>query len=295
MDRAVARPERMTRTKLGVALALVCATALPDPSRAQERLTIGFREDAPPFVSRVDESEINAADAPGAAYRGFTADICRSIITALADGKDGGVEVSEYPVTAADRFEDAQGNQRAFDMLCDTTSITRERLDYCNFSFPYFVTGIAHASRKPDIALAETQQKSLGLVGGTTAVERLRSEWRLRFNASPHVEPFENYEAGMEALVSGKIEVLFGDQILLEQARETLDAQIFVSDEMLSTELYGLCINPERPDLLRVANATLAELYASGRIYTLVKNHFDGRGASRFLVMLYAFYAVPEN
>ncbi|MBY6006700.1 transporter substrate-binding domain-containing protein [Salipiger bermudensis] len=279
------------RASLGAVLFWMVVSAAAAEQTGQG-LKVGFREDAPPFVSLRAGPPPEGITGPGAEYDGFAATICRAVLDALEPGIG---DVETFPVNAGDRFTLEDGAPRDLDILCDTTSITRERLAFCSFSFPYFVTGISFASREFRSRIGSVEGKRIGLVGGTTAVERLNTEWQRRFGDQPEITQFEDYEQGIEAMTGERIDVLFGDQILLEQAIRDADAGFDVSDDIISTELYGLCINPDRPDLLRVTNDTLAELYGSGQIYSVLSEYFEGRGASRFLVTLYSLYAVPEN
>lgn len=273
---------------LGLALLLV---AVAD-SAFGDTFAIGYREDAPPFAARAETVEL-LPPGWGAAYDGFAVDICREVVDAVT--KQTGAEFTEFPVNAGNRFKIESGNDPAFDMLCDTTSISRDRLKYCSFTFPYFVTSISFATAGDVPPISEVKGRKIGLVGGTTAEERLRTEWSNRFGETPTIMRFEDYTEAVAAVADGTLEVLFGDQVLLEKAAENASIPVNVSSDIISTEVYSFCINPEQPELLRIANRTLAELYSGRRIYDLLSRHFAGRGASRLLLMLYTFYAVPEN
>jgi len=271
----------MTRRILARLLPLALAFVISMPATA-EGLKIGFREDAPPFSSL---SEDPSNESVGAPFTGLSVDLCRVIVTAMP----GDVGLQEFGFVASDRFTDTMP---PFDLICDPTSITAERFTHCNFSFPYFVTGITFVTEGTPPPLADMAQATIGLVGGTTAEARLEAEWIKEFGTTPSMLDFETYADGIDALEAGRVSALFGDEILLRGATED-GSDLMISGDVLSVELYAICVDPDRPDLLGQVNATLAELYGSGEIYGMLGRHFEGRGASRLLATLYSIYAVP--
>ena len=292
---------RVFTPALGAAVALACVALAvgceeQSGSNGAETLRVGFREDAPPF-SRVVEGGTGQGSETGfqTRYEGFSVDICRELIDGYLEVKPN-TTIEFYGFTANTRFRVEDGEDRQFDLLCDPTSITVERFQYCSFSFPYFVTGISYVTVGRERALDDLAKMKVGIVGRTTAEARLRHEWKQRFDSDPDLVRFDNYADGIQKLSHGDVEGLFGDQVLLERATRDVSRNLFVSDQVYSIELYGFCTNPHRdPVLLQSVNRTLSELYGSGEIYEILSRHFDGRGASRILANLYRVFSVPTE
>lgn len=273
---------------------LFVASIAVSGAAAEPSLRFGMRADAPPFSERVPESPTDADF--DAAYRGFSVLLCSRIANNLQDQMPD-LRIDHVAVTAQTRFPSEQHAAEEWDLLCDPTSITQARLDWCSFSFPFFVTGIAYAVRDPALRTADLGGKPAALVGETTADSVLEADWQRRYGAPPEFRESEDYAEAVQALKSGVVEAVFGDQVLLQQALEDagMAQDTALSTDVLSIELYGLCVAPERPSLLAAVNATLAQLYRSGEIYDLLGASFDGRGANRLLSNLYRLYSVPEK
>lgn len=258
-------------------------------------LRVGFREDASPFSAQ-SESGALSGGVVQAAYEGFSVDICHRILDGFLEGRPD-QKVTVFGFTAPERQEMLEAKDPSFDILCDSTSMTLSRLSSCAFSFPYFVTGITFVTAKSDasVELTSLAEAKVGLVGGTTTVNRLNAMWQTDFGSEPMVTSFEDYASGLAAIESGEVQAVFGDQILLQGAVEEAEQDYAVGRNIYSVELYGLCINPARQDLLLATNQTLATLYASNEIYAILGDHFGGRGASRILTNVYRMFALKED
>lgn len=276
-----------------VAFSLAVAGLLgPAAAVADDRLRLGMREDAPPFSSRVEVAAEDAAFDIG--YMGFSVGLCAEIVKMLR-ARTPDLTVEHVGITAQTRFPSDDNTADDWDLLCDPTSITQARLEWCSFSFPFFVTGIAYAAGTPGASAESLNGQPAALVGETTTDTGLEADWVARYGATPVFESVQDYEEAVRALQAGTVAAIFGDQVLLQQALTDAGMEIEVSREVLSIELYGLCVAPDRPDLLAGVNATLASLYRSGEIYSLLSQSFDGRGATRILSNLYTLYSVPEK
>ncbi|WP_255011644.1 transporter substrate-binding domain-containing protein [Roseovarius sp. M141] len=258
-------------------------------------LRVGFREDAPPFSAQTESGALTGGTVQ-AAYEGFSVDICHRIVDSYLEGHPD-LKVVVFGFTAPKREEMMEAREPTFDILCDSTSMTRARLSSCAFSFPYFVTGITYATAKSDtgVELKTLAEAKVGLVGGTTAVNRLNTMWQNDFGVDPQATLYEDYATGLAAIEAGEVKAVFGDQILLQGAVMENEEKFGVAKDIYSVELYGVCINPARQDLLLTTNQTLGSLYASNEIYAILGDHFGGRGASRILTNVYRMFALPEE
>ncbi len=285
----------MTRRAAGPLCGLVLALGYHLPAEASnDVLRLGMRADAPPFSSRVEAASAGAEF--DAAYSGFSVSLCRAVVERMKrDAPD--LRVEAIPVTAQTRFPKQSRQDPTWDLLCDPTSVTVSRLDWCSFSFPFFVTGIAYVTHDSATNPEDLGGQQVALVGKTTADTGLKTEWSLQYGTLPEFVVKDNYEEAVLALKEGKVKAVFGDQVLLQDALETASMSVAynMSSDVLSIELYSFCVDPARPDVLADVNATLADLYRSGKIIELLAESFDGRGANRLLSTLYRLHAVPER
>ncbi len=114
---------------LAGALSLAVVLMLSDHARAAEPVVAGYREDARPFV--------HLSDSGGPAFSGFIAEFCDQAL-ALA-----GYEVTRVPVDAVSRWRKLDASE--VDMLCDTTSVTKERAGLRLFTPIIFLSGVSYA------------------------------------------------------------------------------------------------------------------------------------------------------
>ncbi len=110
-------------------LSLAVFLMLPDPSRAAEPIVAGYREDARPFV--------HLSDPDGLVFSGFIAEFCNKALE-LAD-----YEVTRVPVDAVSRWQKL--DDLKVDMLCDTTSVTKDRAGKRLFLPIIFLSGVSYA------------------------------------------------------------------------------------------------------------------------------------------------------
>ena len=284
----------MTGAKTGVAIAALLAVfPVKGDVIADTVLRLGMREDAPPFSALVEGAD-PATAAFDEAYSGFSVSLCSEVVQTLRAHKKT-MQVEHVGVSAQTRFPSKERKAETWDLLCDSTSMTIARFDWCAFSFPFFVTGITYATRNPEAKTEDLAGQSAALVGATTADNGLRAEWERRHGTAPAFESFDDYETAVAAFAAGKVEAVFGDQVLLQEALTEAGVDVKLSSDMLSIELYGFCVAPGRHDVLAAVNATLARLYTNGEIYKILGRDFDGRGASRLLRSLYRLHAVAEE
>ncbi|WP_417679432.1 transporter substrate-binding domain-containing protein [Roseibium sp.] len=285
----------MTAQYVGLLYGLVLAfSPILPAAAADEVLRLGIRVDAPPFSSRVETAHSGAKF--DEMYTGFSVSLCSEVVQRMKwDTPDLRVEV--IPVTAQTRFPKEPQQYPTWDLLCDPTSVTLLRFDWCRYSFPYFVTGIAYATHDSATNPENLGGQLVALVGKTTTDSGLKLEWSHLYGTPPEFVVKDNYEEAVLALKEGEVKAVFGDQILLQDALEkaSMSVESYMSSDILSIELYSFCVNSARPNVLTVVNVTLADLYRSGKIIELLGESFDGRGANRLLSTLYRLYAVPEK
>lgn len=234
-------------------LVMALAQAMAPMSLAANKVIVGYREDARPFVY-LDEPD-------ALVFKGFLADLCDQALD-LA-----GYEIERIPVDARSRWLALNNNE--VDMLCDTTSVTLKRTSERLFSPIIFLSGVSYvyspqaeqaflkdysSTAKPDdnpslekvqtgdpdpaavAPFCANQPKDLqpqlppghvpvmrvGVLNATTAETAVRNMETLRlFRLKPgEVICIEsligNYSEGVDKLCSGKFAFFFGDRDMLQ-------------------------------------------------------------------------------
>ena len=78
-------------------------------------------------------------------YAGYMVYICDRVLIEMQRSFEISFKVTEVPVIARDRFGRLENNE--FDILCDPSTATKERLDGLISSPPVFITGTSYAIR----------------------------------------------------------------------------------------------------------------------------------------------------
>ncbi len=297
----------MLRTRNAVSLisVLLALTAFASPAssagaldriRQSGKVMLGYRADAQPFSYR-DESG-NAA--------GYSVALCQSIADGLkADLGLANLSVEWVPVTIDDRFSAVQ--QGKVDLLCGAETETLSRRKEVSFSLPIFPSGIGAllaANAPPELELilergsppsrpiwrgspARTllEQQTFAVVSNTRAVDWLR-ERAAAFDIGAKVVPVDSYEAGVQSLVNGTSDVLFGERaILLESAKRIPDAHgLTLLDRRFTNEPVALVLPRGDEDFRLAVDQKLSQTIRSDAFRGLYARWFGDfdQGAARF-------------
>jgi polar amino acid transport system substrate-binding protein len=307
MDNTVARSSTMRPTRstasLIAALVAISAFAAPlsaagtlDKIRQSGKVALGYRADAQPFSYR-DESGNPT---------GFSVALCQAIADGLkADLGLANLSVEWVPVTLDDRFSAVQ--QGKVDLLCGAETETLSRRKEVSFSLPIFPSGIgallaADAPAALQVILergspptqpiwrgspARTvlEQQTFSVVASTRSVEWLR-ERAAAFDIAATIVPVDSYEAGVQRLVDGTSDVLFGDRaILLEAANRNPAAHsLILLDRRFTNEPVGLVLTRGDEDFRLAVDLKLSQTLRSEAFRDLYSRWFGefDNSAARF-------------
>jgi len=230
-------------------------------------LRLGYRVDALP-LSFVDDAGVPA---------GYTVEVCEDVGEKLRLALDlERLELLFVPVDTGDSL--AAVTEGRVDLLCGATTVTIERRESVDFSLPTFVDGAAvlmPAGATPDIEALAGQR--LGVRRSTTTEEALRATLAER-GMEAEIVPFDEHQAGRDALAAGEIAAYFGDQsiliglILTSGAPETF----MLSNEMLTVEKQALAMPRGDGDFRLAVDRALSELYISGRMQQILETTLPG-------------------
>lgn len=274
-----------------------------DRLRAGAVLHVGYRTDARPLSFR---------DETGRAS-GYSVALCQAVI---ADVKRepglGAIPVDWVPASIEDRFESLR--QGSIDLLCGASSITLARRAHVSFSIPIFDGGIGAIMRAdaPDTlrtvlagqaqtfqpvweasAASVLQGRVFVVVQGTTGDAWLGAQIRNR-NVVADVMRAGGYEAGVQAVVDGKADALFGERaVLFDAARRHPSAgSLLVVDRFFTFEPLALGLPRGDEDFRLLVDRTLSHLYATGGITPIYAAWFGAPDASA--TTFFRWSAIPQ-
>jgi ABC-type amino acid transport substrate-binding protein len=261
------------------------AAATLDRVRKAGVFTLAYRVDAKPYSYRTEDGQ----------PAGYVVELCREVAKAVREAVGPAVKVS-YIVVPADRRFEAIRDGRA-DILCDPSSVTLERRKLVDFSIPTFLDGASVMSRDsaPINRFEDLGGKRVGVLTDTTTESVLRSSLSaLQIKAD--IITVRDHREGVSLLTSDKIDAYFGDRAILAAFLAQGPLPGFqVAQQYFSIETYALALPHDDSTFRLLVDQTLARLYRTGKIRTLLTKTLGRLKQDQLLDALFVIHALPEQ
>ncbi len=229
-------------------------------------IIIGVREASVPF------SFLDTQKQP----QGYSVDICLKVADAIkAELKMPRLEVKYVPVSSANRIPALLENK--IDLECGSTTNTRDRAKQVAFAYTTFIAGIkmlAKASSNIN-SVEDLRGKTVVVTKGTTSetmMKHLNDERLLKLTileAKDHNESFKAVEDGKAIAFPMDDVLLYG---LISKAAKPDD--FAVVGKYLSVEPYAIMMRKDEPQLEKIVDRALIDLFQSGEIRRLYAKWF---------------------
>lgn len=220
---------------------------------------VGMNAEYPPFES---------VDASGNIV-GFDPDIMAAI------AEEAGFEYELVNTRWDGIFVALQSGE--FDAVISAATITDERAEIVDFSDPYFNAGQMIAVRIADAgqitSVPDLDGRKVGVQLGTTG-----DMW-LSENSRAEVVRYDEVTLAFQALRNGDVDAVFNDgptSAEIIQSNPEIGATLV--GEAVTDEFYGIAVNKEKPELLRMINEGLAAIRANGT-YDGIYDKWFGTGS----------------
>jgi ABC-type amino acid transport substrate-binding protein len=262
------------------AFSLVVVLALAVPVFAESvlekiertgQVTVGLREDAPPFAFYDKSSN----------WVGFSVDTAQRLTEELSKKFNKPIQLNKKPVNSKTRIPLVTNGE--IDIEIGTTTITLAREDVVDFSLPFFVTGarIIVPKGSPIKDVSDLGGKRVGVAQGTTHPKNLEIAMEQGLmKAKCDIMQFEDHARGFLALTQGKVDAYFTDASILygqkQKAPNPDDWEIV--GQFLSYEPYGFILPSNDSKWRDFVNAFLIHLIKSGEFYTLYDKWMGPKG-----------------
>jgi putrescine:ornithine antiporter len=262
-------------------------------------IRFGFLKDAPPF------SVATGSGAPD----GYAISLCKKIADDIKhDLALPGLTVDWVAINADERLTSVSKGK--VDLICAPMTETLGRREHASFSLPIFAGGNRAAVRSDaattlKTALAEAkpqkaiwrgtpaanvlQSTKFAVVAGTTAENWLNARAKT-LQVDAHIERIADYRKALEQLAAGKVDVVFGDRVVMLGALQGLDEKTrqntVILDRMFTHEPAGLLLEHGDDDFRTLVDRSLSRSYASGdfaSLYSKWVGEFDERARTFFV------------
>lgn len=201
------------------------------------------------------------------------------------------------PVSSANRIPALLENK--IDLECGSTTNTRDRQKQVAFAYTSFVAGIKMLAKASSNAngVEDLRGKTVVVTKGTTSermIKRLNDERLLKLTiieAGDHDESFK-------AVADGKAIAFPMDDVLLYGliSKSGRPDEFAVVGKYLSVEPYAIMMRKDEPQLERIVNRALAELFQSGEIRRFYTKWFATKDLTvRLNQHLKESFAVPNT
>jgi polar amino acid transport system substrate-binding protein len=282
---------------LGAGLPASAATL--DRIRETGHVRFGYLDEARPFSFR-------SGDGPP---DGYAIEICKQVANQLKqDLALPGLTVDWIAVDPDERFSEVSNGR--IDLLCAPAVETVSRRKEASFSIPVFASGNRAAIRADTAAalrnaLAESrptkpvwrgtpaarvvEETTFAVVTGTTG-EKWLTERAKSLQVNAKIVRLPDYRKALQELHEGKVDVVFGDRVVMLGALQELDQKTrdntTILDRMFTHEPAGLALHRDDDDFRAAVDHALSRLYASGDfapLYSKWVGEFDERARTFFV------------
>jgi polar amino acid transport system substrate-binding protein len=302
------RPTAITSSGAAAVLVWVLIGATPaladrlEQIRERQALRLGYHPEARPF-SYEDEN---------GKPEGYSVELCARVADAVKKelGLDA-LKIEFVPITVQRKLEPMEAQQ--LDVFCGAVA-TLERRETFAFSIPIFPSGIGALLRgdsperlnavlegrevpyRPNwrVSMGQVLEKRvLSAQAGTAAEGWLRGK-RDEFKVNAEIVPVRSYQEGVERVLDGRSDVMFGDRaaLLNTAARSSSPGELHVLTRIFTHQPVALVLPRGDESFRLLVDRTLSRLYRSGEIQDIYSRFF-GRPDTNALA-LFAFAALPE-
>jgi ABC-type amino acid transport substrate-binding protein len=262
-------------------------------------IRFGFLKDAQPF------SISTGSGAPD----GYSVSLCKNIAEDLKrELALPGLTVDWVQINADERLTAVAKGK--VDLMCAPMSETLGRRAQASFSIPIFAGGNRAAVRADApsalrTALSETrpvkavwrgtpaatvlESTKFGVVAGTTAETWLNARAK-SLQVDAQIVRISDYRKALQELTEGKVDVVFGDRVVMLGTLQGLDPKIrdntMILDRMFTHEKAGLALEHGDDDFRTLVDRSLSRQYASGdfaALYAKWCGEFDDRARTFFV------------
>ena len=251
-------------------------------------MTIGYRNDAPPFSSE---------DEAGAPV-GYAVELCQRIAAAVKEHLGlAELKIQYKALSAGERLDAVSSGQ--VDIECGNTTVTLGRRQHVDFTLMTFVTGGSLLGKRSSNirSTGDLNGRTVGVIKGTTTADALNAHLAKSF-IDATVRDIDNRIEGMRLLDSGEIDALASDRIvLIGQILNSEDRNLYaISNDLFSYEPYAMIVRRNDPDFRLVADRALSQIFKTDQIVSLYEKWFGKAGVrpTPILLAMYRFQALPE-
>jgi len=229
-------------------------------------ILIGVREASVPF------SFLDAQKQP----QGYSVDLCLKVVEAIkAELKMQRLEVKFVPVSSANRIPALLQNK--IDLECGSTTNTRDRQKDVAFAYTTYIAGIKMLAKASSNVhgIEDLRGKTIVVTKGTTSekmMKQLNDERVLKLT----ILEMTDHNDSFKAVADGKAIAFPMDDVLLYGliSKSSKPDDFAVVGKYLSVEPYAIMMRKDEPQLERVVNHALTELFQSGEIRRMYAKWF---------------------
>jgi putative glutamine transport system substrate-binding protein len=216
--------------------------------RSRGKLIAGVKFDIPVFGYLNPETNQN---------EGFDVEMARAVAERIFGSPDA-VEFKE----AISRNRIPYLEEGVVDVIFSTMTANEERAQQIDFSDCYYVAGqsILVPANSDITDVNSLAGKTVGTAKGSTSEQNIR-----KFAPQANVELFDGYAEAVQAMLSGRLDAVTTDDIILYGFQRRDPNNLKVVGGQFTKEPYAAGVKKGNTELLNEVNATIRDLKESGR------------------------------
>ncbi|SDC17169.1 amino acid ABC transporter substrate-binding protein [Acinetobacter boissieri] len=228
------------------------------------KMTIGYSESSEPVSYAINGKPL-----------GYAIDTCDDIATEIKKELQlPNLKVEYKKVSAEQRIPEVQSGN--IDLVCDTTTNTKDRQKEVGFSINYFAAEVRFAVKK-DAAIKDIQDlngKSVSTTKGTTSEKHILQAKKLK-NIEITTVYGKNHAEAFAMLESGRVVAFVQNEAVLNnliaKSAHPKDYKVVTTGQPFAVEPYAIMFAKDDTKIKTVADKVILNMWDSGKMDHLYK------------------------
>lgn len=211
--------------------------------------------------------------------QGYVVDTCNNIVNEIKkELQEPNIKVEYKKVTAEQRIPEIEAGH--VDLMCDTTTNTKDRQKEVDFSINYFAAEVRFAVKK-DSQIKDIQDlndKIVSTTKSTTSEKHIARIEKLK-NIQVTTSYGKNHADAFAMLESGKVVAFVQNEAVLHdliaKSANAKDYRVIMSGQPLAVEPYAIMFDKDNTKLKTIADTVILNMWNSGQMDQLYKKWFQ--------------------
>ena len=167
-------------------------------------------------------------------------------------------------------------SQQSVDVVISIYSVTEDRMEFVNFSEPYFDSGSVIMIRQDDASNIKSYKDLAGKIVATTRKSVSAKTLETFIPSAITTLLPDGINRGFELLKDGKVDAVLYDKPVLDFVASKDSALYVIKEDPVDPNQYAIGLNLHDKELLDYVNHFIQEIKSNGKLKDLLKKYSTG-------------------